>query len=169
MDNNGNFYFIEMNARIQVEHPVSEVIAGVNLVKEQIRLAGGGTLASSPEAFQSRGHAIECRINAEDPARGFLPACGQIEIEELPTGNGIRIDTHLYNGMEVFPHYDSLLAKVIAWGRDREEARCRMYTALERFRIRGVATTRALMQEIISHPAFREERLGTDFLDALLD
>ena len=167
LDNDGGFYFIEMNARIQVEHPVSEVIVGVNLVKEQICLARSGALAISQEALDSRGHAIECRINAEDPTRGFLPSCGRIEIDELPSGNGVRLDTHLHNGMEVSPHYDSLLAKVIAWGRDREEARTRMYTALERFRIRGVATTRSLMQEIVSHPAFRDERLGTDFLDNL--
>jgi len=167
VDNDGNFYFIEMNARIQVEHPVSEAIIGLNLVKEQICLAGSGALETTQEALHPRGHAIECRINAEDPTRGFLPSCGRIEIDELPSGNGVRLDTHLYSGMEVSPYYDSLLAKVIAWGRDREEARTRMYTALERFRIRGVATTRSLMQEIVSHPAFRNERLGTDFLDNL--
>lgn len=167
LDNDGNYYFIEMNARIQVEHPVSEVIVGVNLVKEQICLAGSSALETPQEALYPRGHAIECRINAEDPTRGFLPSCGRIEIDELPSGNGVRLDTHLYSGMEVTPYYDSLLAKVIAWGRDREEARTRMYTALERFRIRGVATTRSLMQEIVSHPAFRNERLGTDFLDNL--
>jgi acetyl-CoA carboxylase biotin carboxylase subunit len=169
LDSSGNFHFIEMNARIQVEHPVSEMIAGVNLVSEQIRLAGGGALELPQETLNARGHAIECRINAEDPTREFLPSCGRIQVEELPTGNGIRLDTHLYNGMEVSPHYDSLLAKVIAWGRNREEARTRMYTALERFRIHGVATTRSLMQEVISHPSFREERLGTNFLDELLD
>lgn len=168
LDSNGNFYFIEMNARIQVEHPVSEVIAGMNLVKEQIRLAAGDPLATRQEEIALRGHAIECRINAEDPARGFLPSCGRIRIEELPSGNGIRLDTHIYDGMEVPPYYDSLLAKVIAWGCDREEARIRMYTALERFRIRGVATTRSLHQEVISHPAFRNEKIGTNFLDELL-
>ena len=167
LDNDGSFYFIEMNARIQVEHPVSEVIVGLNLVKEQICLARSGALETPQEALHPRGHAIECRINAEDPTCGFLPSCGQIEIDELPSGNGVRLDTHLYSGMEVSPYYDSLLAKVIAWGRDREEARTRMYTALERFRIRGVATTRSLMQEIVSHPSFRNERLGTDFLDNL--
>ena len=168
VDERGEFYFIEMNARIQVEHPVTEAISGLNLVAEQIRLASGAPLAPFEPKTDLRGHAIECRINAEDPTRGFLPSCGKIEIEELPSGNGIRLDTHLYDGMEVLPHYDSLLAKVIAWGRNREEARTRMYTALERFRIRGVATTRSLAQEVISHPAFREEWAGTGFLDDLL-
>ncbi len=168
LDNGNGFYFIEMNARIQVEHPVSEVIAGINLIKEQIRIAAGSPLDMTQDGITLRGHAIECRINAEDPSRNFLPSCGRVTIDELPTGNGIRLDTHLYNGMEVLPYYDSLLAKVIAWGADREEVRIRMYTALERFRIHGVATTRSLAQEIISHPAFREEQLGTGFLDQLL-
>ena len=168
LDGRGDFHFIEMNARIQVEHSVSEVICGLNLVKEQIRIASGDPLDVRQEDVELKGHAIECRINAEDPSRGFLPSCGKIKIDELPSGNGIRIDTHIFNGMEVSPYYDSLLAKVIAWGRDREEARIRMYTALERFRVRGVTTTRALVQEIISHPAFREDRIGTDFLDEIL-
>lgn len=168
LDGRGDFHFIEMNARIQVEHSVSEVICGLNLVKEQIRIASGDPLDMRQEDVELKGHAIECRINAEDPSRGFLPSCGKIKIDELPSGNGIRIDTHIFNGMEVSPYYDSLLAKVIAWGRDREEARIRMYTALERFRVRGVTTTRALVQEIISHPAFREDRIGTDFLDEIL-
>lgn len=168
LDGRGDFHFIEMNARIQVEHSVSEVICGLNLVKEQIRIASGDPLDMRQEDVSLKGHAIECRINAEDPSRGFLPSCGKIKIDELPSGNGIRIDTHIFNGMEVSPYYDSLLAKVIAWGRDREEARIRMYTALERFRVRGVTTTRALVQEIISHPAFREDRIGTDFLDEIL-
>lgn len=168
LDHAGNFYFIEMNARIQVEHTVSEVVTGVNLIKEQIKIARGDPLDLKQDEIKIQGHAIECRINAEDPSQGFLPSCGRVTIDELPSGNGIRLDTHLYNGMEVLPYYDSLLAKVIAWGRDREEVLIRMYTALERFRIRGIATTRDLAQEIISHPTFREERIGTDFLDNLL-
>jgi acetyl-CoA carboxylase biotin carboxylase subunit len=169
LEGSGDFHFIEMNARVQVEHSVSEMICGLNLVKEQIRIASGEPLGVRQEDVSLKGHAIECRINAEDPSRGFLPSCGKIRVDELPSGNGIRIDTHIFNGMEVSPYYDSLLAKVIAWGRDREEARIRMYTALERFRVRGVTTTCSLAQEIISHPAFREGRVGTDFLDELLD
>ncbi len=163
LDKEGNFYFIEMNARIQVEHPVTEMITGINLVKEQIRIALGEPL--SLDKFPAHGHAIECRINAEDPEKGFLPSTGRIRLRELPGGYGVRIDTHIYDGMEVRPDYDSLLAKVITWGSDREEARIRMYTALERFKIDGVATTRALAQEIITHPAFREGRIGTNFLN----
>jgi len=168
VDSSGVFYFLETNARIQVEHPVTEAIAGLNLVAEQLRVASGASLPTFDAESDLTGHAIECRINAEDPAHGFLPSCGRLEIDELPGGSGIRVDTHLFDGMEVTPHYDSLLAKVIAWGRDREEARTRLYTALERFRVRGVATTRSLALDIVSHPAFREERAGTGFLDELL-
>jgi len=165
----GSFFFIEMNARIQVEHSVSEMVTRVNLVKQQLSLAGGDSLRDWPEEVPRRGHAIECRINAEDPARDFLPSCGRIVIEELPTGNGVRVDTHIYNGMEVTPYYDSLLAKIIVWGHDREEARIKMYTALERFRVQGVTTTRSLVQRIISHPSFRQGLMGTDFLADLFD
>jgi len=161
-------HFVEMNARIQVEHPVTEAVTGLNLVKEQIRIARGDSLGFDQQDVAITGHAIECRINAEDPGRGFLPSCGTLHIEELPSGHGIRIDTHIADGQRVTPHYDSLLAKVIAWGRDREEARIRMYTALERFRVSGVSTTRTLAQEVISHPDFRSERIGTRFLDDLL-
>jgi acetyl-CoA carboxylase biotin carboxylase subunit len=164
LDAAGDFYFVEMNARIQVEHPVSEVITGVNLVKEQLRLAAGANL-NDRQGPNLTGHAIECRINAEDPARGFLPASGRLHIEELPSGNGIRLDTAIYDGMEITPHYDSLLAKVITWGEDRDEARIKMYTALDQFRTRGIATTRSLVQEVISRPEFRDGQMGTGFLD----
>jgi len=169
VDAEGSFCFIEVNARIQVEHSVSEMVTRVNLVKQQLSLAGGDSLRDWPEEVPCYGHAIECRINAEDPAHDFLPSCGRIEIEELPTGNGIRLDTHIYNGMEVTPYYDSLLAKIIVWGHNREEARMKMYTALERFRVRGVTTTCSLLQEIISHPSFRQGLMGTDFLADFFD
>lgn len=165
LDSDDRFYFIEMNARIQVEHSVSEVVSGVNLIKEQIRLAAGEPLRFRQEDIKLRGHAIECRINAEDPMRGFLPSSGTVTIDELPCGFGIRLDSHIYNGMEVSPYYDSLLAKLIAWGEEREEACIRIYNALERFRIRGVKTTRLFAQEIVSNSAFRQERITTDFLN----
>ena len=161
----GAFYFIEMNARIQVEHSVTEVACRLNLIKEQIRIAAGGSVSLDLEAAASRGHAIECRLNAEDPARGFLPSTGVVHINELPGGHGIRLDTALYNGMTVSPHYDSLLAKLIAWGEDRDEAIVRMQGALRRFRISGVETTRDLALRIVSHPAFRDADLSTSFLD----
>jgi len=163
-DSQDQFYFIEMNARIQVEHSVSEVVSQVNLVKEQIRIASGDPLRFTQDKIDLRGHGLECRINAEDPANGFLPSAGKVTIDELPTGFGIRLDTHLYNGMEMKQYYDSLLAKVISWGEDRKEACIRMYTALERFRVRGIQTTRSFAQEIVSDPSFRNERITTDFL-----
>ncbi len=161
----GQFYFIEMNARIQVEHSVTEVACRLNLVKEQIRIAAGATIPLDFEALQPRGHTIECRLNAEDPSHGFLPSTGTIHIEELPGGHGIRLDTALFDGMVVTPYYDSLIAKLIAWGEDREEARARMIGALKRFRVSGVATTRDLALRIVSHSAFRDADLSTTFLE----
>ncbi|MDD5220308.1 MAG: biotin carboxylase N-terminal domain-containing protein [Candidatus Bipolaricaulis sp.] len=161
----GGVYFIEMNARIQVEHSVTEVTCRLNLIKEQIKIAAGGSIPLDLEACAPCGHAIECRLNAEDPSRGFLPSTGTVHIEELPGGHGIRLDTALYDGMIVSPYYDSLLAKLIAWGEDREEAIVRMQGALRRFRIAGVATTRDLALRVVSHPAFRDAALSTSFLE----
>ncbi len=161
----GQLFFIEMNARIQVEHSVTEVATRINLVKEQIRIAAGAVVPLDFEALQPRGHTMEVRINAEDPTRGFLPSTGTVHIEELPGGHGVRVDTVLYDGMAVTPHYDSLLAKLIAWGEDREEARTRMQSALKRFRISGVATTRDLALRVVGHPAFRDADLSTSFLE----
>jgi acetyl-CoA carboxylase, biotin carboxylase subunit len=161
----GGFFFIEMNARIQVEHSVTEVATRMNLVKEQIRIAAGAVVPLDFESLQPRGHTIECRLNAEDPARGFLPSTGTLHIDELPGGNGIRLDTALYDGMVVTPYYDSLLAKLIAWGEDRDEARARMQNALKRFRVSGVATTRDLALRVVGHTAFRDADLSTSFLE----
>ena len=163
-----SFYFIEMNARIQVEHSVSEVVCGVNLIKEQILLAAGERLSFRQEDVEPRGHAIECRLNAEDPARGFLPSCGTVGIEQLPGGHGVRLDTVLYHGMDVHPYYDSLLAKLMTHGRDREEARRRMITALERFQLTGIDTTRSLLGEILDQAEFKTGEYTTAFLERLL-
>ena len=163
-----SFYFIEMNARIQVEHSVSEVVCGVNLIKEQILLAAGEPLSFTQEEVEPRGHAIECRINAEDPARDFLPSCGTVEIEQLPGGHGVRLDTALYHGMAVHPYYDSLIAKLVAWGQDREEARLRMITALERFQLSGIETTSGLLVEILAQAEFKTGEYTTAFLERLL-
>ncbi len=160
----GEFYFIEINARIQVEHPVSEMLVGRDLIKEQIRIAAGERLGYSQEEIELLGHAIECRINAEDPAAGFAPTTGRLRIKGLPGGPGVRIDTHIYDGMEVTPHYDSLLAKLITWGRTREEARLRMATALARLELEGVKTTRDLCREVITSPAFVRGECTTAFL-----
>ena len=158
------FYFIEMNARIQVEHSVSEMICGLNLIKEQIQVALGEPLSHLQEDIPFRGHAIECRINAEDPDKNFMPSCGTVEIEQLPGGNGIRFDSALYQGMQVQPHYDSLIGKLMAWGESRDEAIVRMGTSLDRLRLSGIHTTTPLLIDIIRHPAFRAGEVTTGFL-----
>ncbi|MGY4706317.1 acetyl-CoA carboxylase biotin carboxylase subunit [Candidatus Bipolaricaulota sp. J31] len=162
------FYFIEINPRIQVEHPVSEVRVGRNLVREQLRIAKGEPLGYSQEQIEFWGWAMECRINAEDPRHDFLPSTGTVHIESLPGGMGVRLDTHLYQGMEVLPYYDSLLAKLITFGEDREEARLRMYSALKRFKISGVKTNVELLLEVISHPDFARVIHTTDLLELIL-
>ena len=159
------FYFIEMNARIQVEHSVSEMICGMNLIKEQIRVALGEPLSHNQEEIPFRGHAIECRINAEDPDQSFMPSCGTVGMEQLPGGNGIRFDSALYQGMKVLPHYDSLIGKLMAWGETRDEAIVRMETSLERLRLTGIRTTTPLLMNIVRHPAFREGNVTTGFLE----
>jgi acetyl-CoA carboxylase biotin carboxylase subunit len=164
----GAFYFIEMNARIQVEHPVSEVVCGVNLIKEQILLAAGERLSFTQEEIEPRGHAIECRLNAEDPKRDFLPSCGKLAIHQLPGGYGVRLDTAVYHGMDVLPYYDSLVAKLITWGRDREDARLRMIAALQRFELSGIETTRDLVAEILTRTEFKTGEYTTAFLEQLL-
>ena len=159
------FYFIEMNARIQVEHSVSEMICGMNLIKEQIRVALGEPLSHNQNEIPFRGHAIECRINAEDPDQSFMPSCGTVGMEQLPGGNGIRFDSALYQGMKVLPHYDSLIGKLMAWGETRDEAIVRMETSLERLRLTGIRTTTPLLMNIVRHPAFREGNVTTGFLE----
>ncbi|MFQ5794533.1 MAG: acetyl/propionyl/methylcrotonyl-CoA carboxylase subunit alpha [Candidatus Bipolaricaulia bacterium] len=157
-------YFLEINARIQVEHPISEMITDRDLIKEQIRLAEGEKLGYSQQEVQFRGHAIECRINAEDPYDGFRPSSGRIRLKQLPGGSGVRIDTHLFDGLEITPHYDSMLAKLIVYGQDRTEARIKMIGALERFDVDGVKTTRDLCRETITHPTFVAGKADTGFL-----
>ncbi|MCS7240376.1 MAG: acetyl-CoA carboxylase biotin carboxylase subunit [Candidatus Bipolaricaulota bacterium] len=162
-----DFYFIEVNARIQVEHPVSEMLVGRNLVREQLRVAQGKPLGYRQSQIEFFGHAIECRINAEDPERNFLPSTGRVWIRALPGGMGVRVDTHIYQGMRVLPYYDPLLAKIIAHGEDREEARTRLYSALRRFQISGVKTNRDFLLSVIGHPQFARAFLGTDFLEQM--
>ena len=142
VDGNGeDFYFLEMNKRIQVEHPVTEMITSMDLIAEQIRVAGGEHLGFSQADVTFRGHALECRINAEDPERNFMPSAGTISALHLPGGPFIRVDSHIYQGYTVPPYYDSLLAKVIAWGVTRDESIARMKRALEEFTVEGIATT----------------------------
>lgn len=164
LDQDGSFYFMEMNTRIQVEHPVTEVLTGVDLVKEQILVAAGERL-SIDVMPPLRGHVIECRINAEDPSRGFQPSPGRIEVFHPPGGPGVRLDTHVYAGYTVPRYYDSLLAKLIVQGRDRREAIRRMQIALESFIIEGVTTTAPFLARVISDERFQRGEVDTKFLE----
>jgi acetyl-CoA carboxylase, biotin carboxylase subunit len=165
----GKFYFIEMNTRIQVEHPVTEMITGVDLVKEQIRIADGQSLRLRQEDIRFSGHAIECRINAEDPDRNFMPAPGLVTEYRPAGGPGIRIDSHLERGYVVPPFYDSLVAKLIAWGSDRGEAIERMLRALDETRIEGIRTTVELQRMILESERFRSGDLNTRLVGELLE
>src|SRR5689334_18685399 len=164
LDTDGSFYFMEMNTRIQVEHPVTEMLTGVDLVKEQIRVACGEklTIESMPTL---RGHVIECRVNAEDPMRNFQPSPGLIEVFNPPGGPGVRLDTHVYAGYTVPPYYDSLLAKLIVQGRDRAEALSRMRVALESFIVEGVTTTIPFLARVMQNDRFVRGDVDTKFLE----
>jgi acetyl-CoA carboxylase, biotin carboxylase subunit len=165
LDEDGSFYFMEMNTRIQVEHPVTEQVTSFDLVKEQIKVAAGSALTFRGDGLRLRGHAIECRVNAEDPYRNFQPSPGTISAYHPPGGPGIRLDTHVYAGYTVPPYYDSLLAKVIAYGNTRDEALARMGQALDSFIIEGVHTTIPFLARIIRHPEFVAGQVDTKFLE----
>ncbi|MGH7699889.1 MAG: acetyl-CoA carboxylase biotin carboxylase subunit, partial [Gemmatimonadales bacterium] len=164
LDEDGAFYFMEMNTRIQVEHPVTEMTTNFDLVKEQIRVAAGEPLSFVMNGQRLRGHAIECRVNAEDPFRNFQPCPGLITAYHPPGGPGVRVDTHIYDGYTVPPYYDSLLAKVIVHGNTRAEALARMRQALDSFIIEGVITTIPFLSRVIAHPDFVAGRVDTKFL-----
>jgi len=165
LDEDGSFYFMEMNTRIQVEHPVTEMVTNFDLVKEQIRVAAGEPIQFEIKGGRVRGHAIECRVNAEDPFRNFQPSPGRIDVYHPPGGPGVRVDTHIYAGYTVPPHYDSLLAKVIVHGNTRTEALARMHQALDSFIIEGVTTTIPFLRRVIAHPDFVAGRVDTKFLE----
>ena len=165
LDQEGHFYFIEMNTRIQVEHPVTELVTGMDLVREQIRIAAGLPLSVTQEEVAFRGHAIECRINAEDPAKGFQPSPGRIDFLHLPGGYGVRVDTGLYNGYELPPYYDSLMAKLIVYAPTRLEAIRRMRRSLEELIVEGPETNVDLLHQILYHPDFVRGNYNTAFLD----
>jgi len=160
----GSYYFIELNARLQVEHPVSELVTGIDIVREQLRIAAGEQLHETGRAAR-RGHAIEIRLNAEDPARGFAPAPGVIERFRPPLGPGVRLDTHIEEGSVVPPYYDSLIGKLVVWDEDRASAIERSLRALSELELRGVPTTREAVLEILASDAFRSGRYSTSFLD----
>ena len=160
----GEFYFIEMNTRIQVEHPVTELITGVDIVKEQLHIASGAPLHYTQQDIHCRGHAVECRINAED-GETFIPSPGTITLYHPPGGPGIRIDSHIYQGYTVPPFYDSMIAKLIAYGNTREEALARMRNALDELIIEGIKTNVSLHKKIINHPDFQQGKFTIHFLE----
>jgi acetyl-CoA carboxylase biotin carboxylase subunit len=165
LDKDGKFYFMEMNTRIQVEHPVTEQITGIDLVKAQIAVAAGEKLPFSQDDIGIYGHAIECRINAEDPDNGFAPSTGVIESYHQPGGPGIRVDTCVSQGTEIPPYYDSLIGKLIAWGRDRNEALARMERALAEYDIQGIKTTLPFHRRVMRSEAFRSGNYHTGFIE----
>jgi len=164
LNEDNSFYFMEMNTRIQVEHPVTEMLTGEDLVKEQIRVASGEKL-SIKMPVERRGHVIECRVNAEDPARNFQPSPGKIDVFHPPGGPGVRLDTHVYAGYTVPPFYDSLLAKVICQGRARPEALKRMQVALDSFIIEGVTTTIPFLVRVMANKTLQTGKIDTRFLE----
>jgi len=170
MDKKGNFYFMEMNTRIQVEHPVTEMVSlvkkkkGLDLIKEQILIASGEKISFSSDDVSIAGHAIECRINAEDPDKDFIPSPGKIEGLILPGGNGVRVDTHVYQGYTIPTFYDSLIAKLIVVGSNRNEAIKKMFRALDEFKINGIKTTIPFHKKVLQTQAFIEGDVSTNFL-----
>ncbi len=165
VDSDGNFYFLEMNTRLQVEHPITELVTAIDLVKEQIRIASGEALAFKQEDISWRGCAIECRIYAEDPDNNFFPSPGKIKGLKIPGGPGIRDDSGIYEGWTVPIHYDPLLSKLVAWGNDRHEAIQRMRRALQEYQVIGIKTTIPFFQSILLHPRFIAGELSIDFID----
>ena len=165
LDKEGNFYFMEMNTRIQVEHPVTELVTGVDMIKEQIRIAAGEPLSYKQEDIVLRGHAIECRINAEDPEKKFRPSPGQIKEINLPGGNGIRVDTHIYTGYTVPPYYDSMLLKLLVHGKDRKEALAKLNSALGELVVEGVDTNIDFAYEIVSNEEYINGSVNTGFIE----
>jgi acetyl-CoA carboxylase, biotin carboxylase subunit len=168
VDNNGNFYFLEVNKRIQVEHPITEEVTGIDLVRYQIMIAMGEPLRHSQGDIKFEGHAIECRINAEDPFDDFRPCPGRIEMYYSPGGRGVRIDSHAYAGYTIPPNYDSMIGKLITYGKDRREAMDKMSRALGEYMLTGVKTTISFQQAILQDPNFRRGVYSTSFIEQLL-
>ncbi|MBE0684082.1 MAG: acetyl-CoA carboxylase biotin carboxylase subunit [Anaerolineales bacterium] len=165
VDKDRNFYFLEMNTRLQVEHPITEMVTGVDIVAEQIRIARGRQLSYTQEQIHFKGHAIECRVNAEDPFNGFMPSTGRITHSILPTGPGVRVDTGVYPGFEITPYYDPMIAKLIVWGETRAQAILRMRRALEEYRIVGVRTNIPFHQTLMDSHRFMGGQFDTRFVE----
>ena len=169
LDRDGSYYFMEMNTRIQVEHPITEMVTGIDIVRDQVLIACGERLAYKQEDILIRGHAIECRINAYDSDNNFLPSVGKIQALNMPGGYGVRVDSAIYQGYEVLPFYDSMLAKVISYGRDRKEAIRIMNRALEEFVVEGVKTNIGFNLKLINDPVFIENKYDTSYLERSID
>ena len=165
LDKSKKFYFMEMNTRIQVEHPVTELVTGLDLIKEQIFIAAGEKLQWRQKDIHITGHAIECRINAENPAKNFMPCPGKIEYLHLPGGNGVRIDSAIYTGYTIPPNYDSMIAKIIVYGKDRQTAIDKMRSALGEVNIDGITTNLDYQYDIITHPVFQSGNITTGFIE----
>jgi acetyl-CoA carboxylase biotin carboxylase subunit len=168
VDEQENFYFMEMNTRIQVEHPVTEEVYGVDLIKEQIRIAAGGVLSEYVRKAEKRGHSIECRINAEDPYNNFAPSPGLIQNYYAPGGRGVRVDSHIYAGYTIPPYYDSMIAKLIVTGNTREIAIARMKRALLEFKIEGIKTTIPFQHSILDNSDFKSGKYNIGWVEQFL-
>jgi acetyl-CoA carboxylase biotin carboxylase subunit len=168
VDERKNFYFLEMNTRLQVEHPVTELVTGLDIVREQLRIACGEPLGLGQEELRMRGWSIECRIYAEDPDNSFLPSPGRIRNLVEPHGPGVRVDSGVYDGCEIPVHYDPLISKVVAWGADREQAAARMRRAIREYRIQGLKTNLEFFADLLEDREWVEGRLSTGFVDSFL-
>ena len=168
VDDKGNFYFLEVNKRIQVEHPITEEVTGIDLVKQQIMIAMGEPLKISEKDIVFKGHAIECRVNAEDPFDNFRPCPGRVEMYYAPGGRGVRVDSHVYAGYTIPAHYDSMIGKLITFGKDRREAMDKMSRALSEYMVTGIKTTIPFEQAILQDPNFRRGVYSTNFIENLL-
>ncbi|MEG1087788.1 MAG: acetyl-CoA carboxylase biotin carboxylase subunit, partial [Cetobacterium sp.] len=168
MDKDFNFYFIEMNTRIQVEHPVTEMVTGIDLIKEQIKIAAGEKISLNQKDIKVKGHSIECRINAENPANNFLPCPGEITYLHLPGGNGVRIDTAIYSGYKLPMNYDSMIGKIIVHGVDRKEAIEKMKTALDELVIGGIETNANFQYSLMNNLTYLSGKANTGFIEELL-
>jgi acetyl-CoA carboxylase biotin carboxylase subunit len=169
LDKNKKYYFMEMNTRIQVEHPVTEMVTGLDLIKEQIFIAAGEKLRFKQKDIQIKGHAIECRLNAENPEKNFMPCPGKIEYLHLPGGNGVRIDSAIYSGYTIPPNYDSMIAKIIVFAKDRDSAIDKMRSALGEVNVEGITTNLDYQYEIINHPVFQSGDITTGFIEEYFD
>ncbi len=169
LDEDNSFYFMEMNTRIQVEHPITEAVTGIDLVKEQIRIAAGEKITYKQDDIKFSGNAIECRINAEDPDNDFMPCPGKIALLNLPGGRGVRLDTHVYTGYDISPYYDSMIGKLIVHGKNRQEAISICKRALDEFIIEPIKTTIPFHKKVMNNPAFLRGRFSTDFVERLFE